>query len=90
MDIGDGIIPVSYTHLDVSKRQVENFRFMPFIDQPVPFRDFDGYFYVMSFFPLDKSDFVCFGFSSVISVSYTHLDVYKRQRLSFYSEHYRK
>ena len=68
IDIGIGLAAVSYTHLDVYKRQV-----LPRL----------GSAFIL-FTSLIASTVSAFGTSpliskGILSVSYTHLDVYKRQ-----------
>ena len=67
---------VSYTHLDVYKRQIKEFKF-----PPVTFVDFSRS-KLMEETPVgggDSSVKEIYGFTAV---SYTHLDVYKRQPLN--------
>ena len=61
----DHILPVSYTHLDVYKRQVID---QDAVNELVDYAIAHGVNY------FDTSPVYCQG-----SVSYTHLDVYKRQ-----------
>ena len=61
--IDDGLKAVSYTHLDVYKRQVKYFRVNPVNDKVIG---------------LDDIKIIRHG-GGYIPVSYTHLDVYKRQ-----------
>ena len=60
------VIPVSYTHLDVYKRQVK--------DIPQRGKVIVALCAVHSVIDSDEAD-------TFLSVSYTHLDVYKRQRI---------
>ena len=63
-------IPVSYTHLDVYKRQVESDKEHPFIvkTKQLTVEATGTAFNVNAYAP-----------DHVAAVSYTHLDVYKRQ-----------
>ena len=60
--------PVSYTHLDVYKRQQEISDCLRKMDTPVIGHIVD--------------DWVYLEMRTIRTVSYTHLDVYKRQRVS--------
>ena len=63
---------VSYTHLDVYKRQVA----------PPTRRDLTstcGVTLSKAFFQISRADFSSLGSFTFTAVSYTHLDVYKRQ-----------
>ena len=61
-------MPVSYTHLDVYKRQIEYWE-GHFNGEVMPkqIEEFQQFFYIAS--------------RCIETVSYTHLDVYKRQEL---------
>ena len=66
--------PVSYTHLDVYKRQVffHAIRYKPYDYEDKEINYFTSVLLPVVDEPLDL-------FYSVLTVSYTHLDVYKRQ-----------
>ena len=68
--------PVSYTHLDVYKRQVLaipiGFLFSQFVS-----------LVIVNLLGIPKTLFISLNFVSIGPVSYTHLDVYKRQLTVF-------
>ena len=69
---------VSYTHLDVYKRQQFLFMNLDYArTERVQFEDDDYYYYVKA---VPKKTV------AVRAVSYTHLDVYKRQILTWFKE----
>ena len=76
------IIPVSYTHLDVYKRQLRTIINVYWLDDPnKPFWDYSSdslgaWFGIFT---------ILFPWIGAIPVSYTHLDVYKRQLYSLKS-----
>ena len=68
--------PVAYTHLDVYKRQglmLNFFRAIPEELEEAAFMDGANHWNILAriYIPLSKA--------SIATVSYTHLDVYKRQ-----------
>ena len=72
--------PVSYTHLDVYKRQVQHKedtdidKLADLLDEYVFPLAFDG-------MPADDAEIILNPSGKFVPVSYTHLDVYKRQRV---------
>ena len=74
----EGLVPVSYTHLDVYKRQVsEIVGYIVYIFTEKPGETFFGW--RLYAFGLAGIIMAVLLMRSRIPVSYTHLDVYKRQ-----------
>ena len=73
---GIRINPVSYTHLDVYKRQEQGYTFAVVLDLSKYF-DTLNHEILINLLRKNVKD------ERVVPVSYTHLDVYKRQPFSF-------
>ena len=66
--------PVSYTHLDVYKRQVQA--------ALLPFKEIESISTLAGYSLMTETEGANFGMGMINPVSYTHLDVYKRQMIS--------
>ena len=80
------MIPVSYTHLDVYKRQEQRGRrFQYDVEKGKYYTDFDC---VPKLLLINERLYEEYGYYE--TVSYTHLDVYKRQGMDYGEEQIRK
>ena len=77
-DFSESTDPVSYTHLDVYKRQLENL-FVGFVVLVVIVALKHGTKGITSYASIFIGIIVGYIVVSIMAVSYTHLDVYKRQ-----------